>query len=225
MRPNDGPSVQAVIQAHPARKVFAESLRESLGLESKISYHTSDPPSPWAGYQLALEGGLEAETSHILVIQEDTIVCRNFAGALLAIARSKPDDPVSLFLSWLPVPEKHAAYRAMIDGERYIRSVTSAFCPVVAILWPNSSAHSFLEWTRSGVKLPNHRGFVASDDAVLARWINRCHRTVWITVPSLVEHPDEAISVKGRQTTIWGPKTPRRALQWIGDADPLELDW
>lgn len=221
------PHLVARIQAHPSRRELAESLALDLAdLPTEISYHSSDPPSPWAGYQLALQSGLQTEATHILVIQEDAKICRNLAGTLLAIAKAKPDDPVSLFLSWLPVPEKRDALQAMIDGRRYIRSIAHAFCPVVAILWPVGAAADFLAWTSSGVKLPNHHGLVASDDAVLARWRQRCERTIWITVPSLVEHPDTNLSVKGRQNALWGKDRGRIALQWIGaEEDPLELDW
>jgi hypothetical protein len=160
------------------------------------------------------------------VIQEDTTVCRNFAPAVERIAVAKPDDPVCLFLSWLPQIIKRDALQALKSGDRYIRARPAKFCPVVAVLWPVDAAERFIAWTESGVRLPGHPGDVRSDDAVLGEWIRRRQGNVWITLPSLVEHPDTVLSVKGRQNAMWGKDKGRVAMHWIGpDADPLELDW
>lgn len=192
----------------------------------ELSIHSSDPPSPWAGYQLALRGGLDTDATHVVVLQEDTVVCRNFPLAVERIAEAKPDEPVCLFLSWLPSPIKREAQEALIRNQRYIRARPAHFCPVVAVLWPVAAAKRFLDWADSGVRLPNSHGLVASDDAVLAEWIKRKRETVWIALPSLVEHPDTVPSVKGRQNAKWGRDRGRVALHWIGpDRDPLEFDW
>jgi hypothetical protein len=190
----------------------------------QISVHSSDPPSPWAGYKQALAD--PPDCTHLLVIQEDVLVCRNFAAAVERIAEAKPDEPVCLFLSWLPNHIANDARDALKKRERYIRVRPAQFCPVVAVLWPVAAAARFLEWTESGVRLPNSHGLVASDDAVLAEWIKRKKETVWIVMPSLVEHPDTMPSVKGRQNAKWGKDRGRIALHWIGpEADPLEFDW
>lgn len=220
------PKIVARIQAHPSRADLWPSLIESLApLPVEVSEHSSDPPNPWAGYQRALRSGLETTATHVLVIQEDAIVSRNFSRALLLIANAKPDHPVSLFLSWLPPAVAKDAREAMIRRERYLRHRPAKFCSVVAVLWPVDAARRFLEWTSSGVKLPGHPGNVRSDDACLGDWIRRQQETVWVTLPSLVEHPDMVASVKGRQNALWGKDRGRCALNFIGDRDPLELDW
>jgi hypothetical protein len=159
------------------------------------------------------------------VIQEDTTVCRNFAATVELIAAAKPDDPVCLFLSWLPNPIVKDARDALIRRQRYIRARPAAFCPVVAVLWPVHVIQPFLSWSETA-RLPADRtGTVRSDDAVLGVWVKRRH-TVWIAVPTLVDHPDTVPSVKGRQNAKWGKDKGRVAMHWIGpEADPLELDW
>lgn len=193
----------------------------------KASFHGSDPPNPWEGYQLALESGLENAGSHthLLLLQEDVILCRNFVPAVERIAAAKPADPVCLFLAWLPRHVSAEALQASVRGERYLRFRVSQFVPVVAILWPLHKASEFLNWSRSGVRLPGYPNRVASDDAVVAEWHRRCQETIWVSCPSLVEHDDEQPSVKGKRYEVWGRDRSRVAANFIGDADPLALDW
>jgi hypothetical protein len=217
--------VCARIQAHPSRSHLWPSLIESLApLPVELSIHESDPPSPWDGYRQALAD--PPDCTHLLLVQEDVVVCRNFPLAVKCIAEAKPDEPVCLFLSWLPTPIVRDARQALKQGQRYIAArPSSKFCPVVAVLWPAAAIERFLIWAEAA-KLPGHPGHVRSDDAVLGEWIRRKRETVWIALPSLVEHPDNVPSVKGRNNAAWGKDKGRRALQWIGpEADPLELDW
>lgn len=201
-------------------------LKALSPLKAEVSAHSSDPPSPWDGYKQALRSLLDdpSDPTHGLVIQEDTIVCKNFAAAVTAIAEVKAD-PVCLFLSWLPNPMARDARQALIKNERYIRARPAKFVPAVAILWPLESAARFLEWSESGVRLPGHPGQVRSDDACLAEWVRRKRETIWLTCPSLVEHPDNVDSVKGRNNSAWGKDKGRVALSFIGERDPMELDW
>src|SRR5262245_50399814 len=127
-----------------------------------ISQHSSDPPSPWEGYKQALAD--PPDCSHLLVIQEDTIVCRNFAAAVSKVAEAKPDDPVCLFLSWLPNPIVKDARQALKAGERYIRARPAKFCPVVAVLWPLGAIDRFLGWAETA-RLPGYPRNIRSDDA------------------------------------------------------------
>ncbi len=220
-------SVVCRIQAHPSREHLWPPLLEALHpLPTEISVHSSDPPSPWEGYKQALRSLLDdpSRPTHGLVIQEDTIVCKNFPRAVEEIAKAK-DEPVCLFLSWLPNAMVGDARQALIKGERYIRARPAKFIPAIAILWPLESAARFLEWAESGVRLPGHPNNVRSDDACFAEWLRRKQGSFLITCPSLVEHPDNVDSVKGRNNAAWGKDRGRVALSFIGDRDPLELDW
>lgn len=216
--------VAARIQAHPSRSHLWPPLIKALEpLPVEVSVHSSDPPSPWDGYRQALTD--PPDCTHLLLLQEDVAVCRNFPLAVERIAEAKPDNPVCLFLSWLPNPIVRDARIAIKRNERYIVARAAKFCPVVAVLWPAAAIERFLSWAETA-KLPGHPGNVRSDDAVLGEWIRRARETVWICLPSLVQHPDMVPSVKGRQNASWGKDRGRTALQWIGpDRDPLEFDW
>lgn len=216
--------VSVRIQAHPSRRHLLPALEAGLApLDVEVSLHSSDPPNPWEGYKQAIAD--PPDCTHLLVLQEDTQVCRNFPPAVEKIAAAK-SDPVCLFLAWLPPNVAVDAMRASIAGERYIRyRPSSKFCPVVAILWPIEALERFKAWAACS-PLPG-RPTPASDDAIVGEWYKRNQKaeTIWVTVPSLVEHPDNVESVKGRRNEVWGQDKGRVAALFIGGDDPLQYDW
>lgn len=190
-----------------------------------VSPHSSDPPNPWEGYQLALQSGIDDPTNptHVLVLQDDASVCRNFAEAVSRIASSHPDVPVSLFLAHDPRVVAGELLKAAKAGEPYFLYRVSKFVPAVALLWPVAKARDFLGWARSGVRLPGSPlpggGIdVRSDDAVIGDWHRRTQQRILCTSPSLVEHEPHVVSTIGKPLG-------RKARLYIGDADPLAYTW
>jgi hypothetical protein len=94
--------------------------------------------------------------------------------------------------------------------------------PVVAVLWSREAAVDLLDWTSSN-RLPGDPR-PRSDDAVVGRWARQTRQTVLATTPSLVQHPDEERSLVGRRHGA-GRIEWRVAHAYIGDDDPLTLDW
>lgn len=219
--------VTAVIQAHPLRKHLHGPILKGLSpMETIVSLHSSEPPNPWEGYQIALERGASAATkpSHVLVLQDDVVVCRNLPRAVWKIAKRHPEDPVVLFHSRLPMRNSLHIRQAQMTGARYVlHSHGGKFVPVVALLWPVSKIAPFLEWA-STAKLPGWPRPARSDDAVVGQWARSTQQNIWITVPSLVQHPDTSDSLIGRQAH-WGKDKGRVAMAWIGDQDALDFDW
>jgi hypothetical protein len=181
----------------------------------------SGPSNPWRGYQRCLSG--LPDCSHLLLLQDDTIVCRNFSQAVLEIAEAKPHEPVCLFV---PGAARHTVVemsRAMKQRNPFARVKASGFVPVVAVLWPVAKAAEFLEWTRRHPKRLGNFD-LRSDDAAAAKWCAHTGQTMWASVPSLVEHPDDVVSTIGKRASA-GKDRGRVAAFYIGDADPLDVDW
>lgn len=176
---------------------------------------------------MCLEAFRESDYSHALIIQDDTIVCKNFPLAVDRIVEAQPDIPISLFVSGMKTKTLRVYQKAMRMGHRYSPIWFQDFCPVVATIWPRPKMEEFFEWWATGPKLPglpNPR----SDDAVVGSWMKFTKQLVLATVPSLVEHPDDTTSVKwtaeSRVPSGTGNKY-RRAYHYIGDEDPLNFDW
>jgi hypothetical protein len=214
--------IVARIQSHPARDHLLPRLLEDLApLETEVVVHSSDPPSPWAGYQCCLSH-LPSYADHLLVVQDDVELCHNFAPALLRIAESNPDVPVCLFLARLPKEASVRATRALQKNLRYVTLATRSFVPVVAILWPVAKAEEFMLWVEQN---PHVRGRFPqrSDDAMVGIWTILTKQEIRATVPSLVEHPDMEPSLIGRHPA-WGKDKGRVALHLV-QGDALDYDW
>lgn len=177
------------------------------------------PAGPWRGYTKCLDN--LSQTGHVVVIQDDAIVCRNFTQAVEKIVETKPTNVICLF-----VPGA-----AMLTA-RAMRSEPGPFCqlafrdsfmPVVAVLWPVDSARLFIEWTRDQ-KLPGMPRPPQSDDAVAGLWRRSMREQILVTNPSLVQHPDDVESTIGRPTK-YGKDKGRVAAIYIGDGNPLDIDW
>lgn len=212
--------VVARIQAHPSRTELAEALAASIGLPVDISYHASDPPSPWDGYKQALSD--LPVCTHLVLIQEDALVCENFAAAVEKIAEAKPSEPVCLFLGGLPRGTSSDALRALKRGQHYVRLRLRDFCPVVAVLWPIEKAQEFMAWGATDPYIPGYPN-AKSDDAVVGKWMMMTRQLIWATCPSIVQHPDNVVSIIGRRAA-WGKDKSRIALQMV-QGDPLNIDW
>lgn len=190
------------------------------GLLVQIVEDRSNPPNPWRGYQKCLSD--LRGFSHVLAIQDDAVVCQHFAEAIGKIALARPDDIVALFVGGLKNRTARDFRIALTRGDCYSHVYFRDIHHVVAVLWPAALAKAFLEWSRThdvpGMPQPR------SDDAVFGAWARLTKRRVLCTVPSLVEHPDDVKSTVGLRARA-GKDRGRVAVYYIGEADPLELDW
>lgn len=167
------------------------------------------------------------EATHALIIQDDTVVCRNFTLAVERVIDAHPDVPVSLFVSGRKTKTFMHYAQAMRRKQRYSQIWFQDYCPVVALLWPRAKIEEFLEWWAAGPRLPGMREPYRSDDAVVGSWMKFTKQTILATVPSLVQHPDDNLSVKWNESRVpsGNGNKRNRALYYIEDVDPLELDW
>lgn len=216
------PAIHVRVQHHPSRAHLLPGLLERLDQHAEI---VSDPnpedrlPSPWRTYRECLFQP-PGDATHLLVLQDDAIPCRNLVAACAEIAR---EDPVCLFLGGAPVRTARDARRALEKGERFVPVHPVEWVPLVAVLWPVEVAEGFLDWTAEN-RLPGDPN-PRSDDAVAGRWARRTKTPIWATVPSLVQHPDMEPSLIGKKAR-GGRSAWRVAFSWIGEeADPLHIAW
>jgi hypothetical protein len=100
---------------------------------------------------------------------------------------------------------------------RYVPLGPSSFMPLVAVLWPTHVARSFLDWSAAA------RGMTRADDGNAARWLRASRQQVLVTVPSIVQHDDDALSVKGGRDHVPWQEKWRQALLLAEDA--ASYDW
>ncbi len=162
---------------------------------------TGEGRDPWRGYRLCLSN--LPDSGHVAVIQDDTIVGRNFPQALEQIAAANH------------------------GKSRYADCHPADLVHVVGVLWPVERARSFLRWVDENPKrFKNHKPSI-SDDENLSRWRQLTGERIKVTIPSIVQHPDDvpAVATDDPTRARYGKDVGRIAAYWIGDEDPLALDW
>jgi hypothetical protein len=208
--------VKCVIQHHPRRAERIPALLAALDREAEVVTDPSpgmDKTNSWTTYQLCLRRA--PASGHLLILQDDVEPCQNLLAACDVIAAQTKDALVCLWHGKQPVRGAVTYQVAKQHRVRYAQIRPQPWPPLVAALWPADLARRFLAWHQlHQTRLP--RGLRA-DDGVAARFLSVNRVRMWATVPSLVEHPDiDSIRKKPRG---------RLALWYIGDTDPLTLDW
>lgn len=210
------------VQHRPGRESVQRLLLQLPAAE--VIEDGDDPPNPWRGYLRCLTD-LPAE-GHVAVLQDDTVACRNLAPALELIAAAHPATPVSLFLSKNGKVKRTYNLAGLRHGKsRYVQVHPADLVHAVAVLWPVGKAREFVDWIAENPKRIRAGQISTSDDAHMTRWMQLTGQTFLCTIPSIVDHPDDVPSIVNQGREKDGKDTGRCAAYWIGDDDPLDLDW
>lgn len=213
--------IQIRIQHWPGRPQGLERLLERAPSAEVIVDDAEGQPNPWRGYKKCLSN--LPSSGHVAVLQDDTVPCVNFERALELVVSARPDSVISLFVAGLNNVTRRDYLRAMQREQRWTEIYFRDIHHVCALVWPVEKAREFLAWAETA-RIPGHSRIPRSDDAIVGTWSRYTKNPIWATIPSLVQHPDDVPSTIGRKHYS-GMERGRTALQFIGDADPLDLDW
>jgi hypothetical protein len=147
----------------------------------------------------------------------------NFVPTLELIAEANPATVVALFCSKAPKRTYNMA-SLRYGRSRYVDTHLQDLVHVVGILWPVVKAEEFMQWCADNPNRIKGREF-QSDDATVTRWMQLTKQRIRVTVPSIVQHPDDLPSIVNSHRPRAGGDSGRVAGYWIGEDDPLELDW
>lgn len=153
------------------------------------------------------------DSTHHLVIQDDVLPCRGFlehAGRALA---AKPDRITAFYLGTNAI----ISYRQMLvaagQGYSWVEGHPASWVPALALAIPARFVPSLVEF--------DDGTHPVADDEVYGRWCRHHGLPWWATIPSLVDHDDNAPSLMRTPHT----RGRRVAACWIGDCDPGLIDW
>jgi len=184
-----------------------------LAVDVVTDREVSDP-DPMRNYLRCLSDPSDA--THIVVLQDDAVVCDRFGSLLREAVVERPDDMISLFVGGLPGKTRMDFLRALQKRERWAPVYTQGIVHVVAMVWPVAAAKAFLEWFPPSKPIPGARAPYRSDDMVVGYWARITKRQVWATVPCLVEHPDDVPSIAQTSRKADGADRGRRAIHFAG---------
>jgi hypothetical protein len=201
------------IQHHPSRRELLPRLTERLArLEHTVIPDDGPPPDPWRGHRKCLAAISDRpEITHLVVVQDDAIPCDEFECELHCAIEAQPDATLMLFLAAQPRMTAHAARLAWQDGEPFALKAQRDYCPAVGISYPAAHVADILEWNAADTARRQSR----SDDYMLGRWHRERNPRILVTVPSLIQHPDDVPSVVGNGLGAKGRNPARTALFWI----------
>lgn len=203
----------------PERTVLLHDLLRSLGpseeaVRSQLDAFevVVDPvgEGPWPTSKRAWRAGMRSGSTHHLVLQDDTAVCRDFiAGAKAALA-AIPDGLVSFYFT-----RRKAMESARDAGSSWL--TTRAEVYGTSLCMPTPWIDDFLRWEWAHISPDLYH-----DDTrfTLYSYVNKLG--VWCTVPSLVDHVGRAVSTIPGHEQRYGYKS----TWFLGqDASALDIDW
>ena len=139
------PELACIIQAHPSRSELHAPLVKSLApLPVTISLHSSAPPNPWAGYKKCLENAAtEIAWTHLVVLQDDVVVCRDFPLAVTQAIEERPASVISLWVGALRGRTTKDYHLAQRRGDHWSDIYFRDIHHCVALVWPRELARVF----------------------------------------------------------------------------------
>jgi hypothetical protein len=224
LAPHAGVNVAFRVQAHPERTLAATALAREIGGDVVWDPDPTSPRrSPWRTFRHLMMTAPD-DTTHVLQIQDDTVVCPGFRQAVERAVAARPNNLLVFYVGTQAQMYADAVMRACAIDWPWAELKPWHWTPVVSTCWPRWMVDGFLEWTEKQHQWPE--AFVA-DDEIVGRYMKHTGHVALATVPSLVDHLDVTPSVMGRGVIRAERGHARRARCWIGDCgDCVEkIDW
>jgi len=208
---NNAVNIAINIQHSPKRPRLLSYLLASLNHEPyKI---ITDTTSTWSGCRRCLTER-PANATHILVLQDDVIVCPDFFETVNKIVNLLPDQPITFFCRDEIINEAKA------QGLSWVKLKT--WFMAQAYVLPVALADEFVGFSDKYIK-PD----VNADDQRLAMFFMKTNRLVYATAPSLVEHIGwQGTTIRDRTSEKYFDVSRRVAKWFIGyEESGLQVDW
>lgn len=194
----------------PGRRTMAKVLQkhiESLGQPVNV-FCDIRYQGCWYGVQQARKL-MDKTSTHHLVLQEDVLLCNNFFAAVEEILKILPHHIISFYNL-----KSERAKHDWATKKGYSWVVNDAGSAGPAILMPADYVYSFLKFSDKWVA-PETK----YEESRLWGWqkVNNIH--TWVSNPNLVEH------LGSMSSTLGFNSFGKTAVNYIGDADPLSIDW
>lgn len=176
------------------------------------------PPSPLRCYRECVTRPAPG-FSHLVIVQDDVILCLDFDIALKRLLEHVPDRLVALFVAGAPRRSAMEIRLAEKRGDALCDMSRMDWVPTVALVWPMALAEEFGKYLR---RVPDSAW---ADDPIVGGWCNRKRIRPLATVPSLVQHPDVEPSLLPNDKSAGGKNGYRTAAVWRPGWSPVRDGW
>lgn len=204
------------IQHHPSRLKRKKDLLEQLQDDRVKVIAEGDL---WNNCKACLRS-YDKDSTHILVLQDDIEVCRDFIPTVEKLIELRPNDHITLFTN-----RNAQAELAYKEGKKWLR--IKRWLMAQAYVVPVSMVEPFIEFADKNLV----DGMVVFDDDRWCVFHLFNHTPVYATVPSLVQHLDWNNTTIGdlygkSKEAVLKLKDSRTSQYYIGkDRSGFEFDW
>lgn len=215
------------IQHHPKRAHLLHDLTIGCGALDVEVVTDPDPyaePSALRTYRRCVAPARPGVT-HLVVMQDDVELCRDFDVGVLRAIRNHPDQLIALFVAGAPKRSALEVLKASWAGEPFVEMSHLDWVPTVALVWPVADA---LNFSRYVLRVPETAW---ADDPIVGGWCRRFKKVPVATVPSLVQHPDvEPSLIDKRADHAKRKQTPRKDASRVAAVfydrwSPVDSGW
>ena len=202
------------IQHHPSRERHLRYLMSGLDMEAvkDVKVIASDLGT-WESCKVCLR--TIGNNSHVLVLQDDVLPCRDLLRTATKLIELIPDKPISLFTNRDPVMTARAFGKHWMTVKTWFMSQ--------AYILPSEFIKDFLAWDEIHYRTDKRK----ADDEHLALYCYYNEIPVWTTSPSLVDHLGwRTTTIGDRNNKDYLEMTHRVAKEFIGfENSGLDIDW
>lgn len=190
-------TVSVAVMTHPHRLSAAKRLAVR---HPELNLRIVLDPEPESGTSLsaarAAWAAADPRASHHLVLQDDVILCQNFAEQLLSAIRAHPGAAISLFAEW--GSRSATMVRLAALRGRSAAATADPFTPTQALVLPAQVAAKF------AAAAADEQG---PDDVVIRRFLRAHAVPSIVTAPNLVDHDDRPSltgnGFQGPRSSVW----------------------
>ena len=202
------------IMAHPERNGLVADLAAKLPSNTPIVWDVNSVVW-WTGRRAWVEG-IDSNTTHWLVLQDDAAICQDLLPTVeAALQYVPPDSPLSLYVGTTR-PDKMRV-QGLVDDTTDQTSflVMNRINWGVGVVIPTPQIQPMIEYCEN-------RGIEARTpyDGQISKWFEFNGVPVYYTWPSLVDHRNTPSVFQGRDSSN------RHAHKFIGEnVSGLDIDW
>ncbi|WP_141690023.1 hypothetical protein [Streptomyces sp. Ncost-T6T-1] len=198
---------------HPSRAERLPALLHAARSLDPVVITDPDPTGPRSPLRTAklAWAAADEDATHHLVLQDDAVLCEDFADTLLAAIAGRPDRVLALYSNWNSPWNSYLVRHAAAQGDAWAELHPSEWTPTLGLLMPTALARDL---SRHLASVPDE---VKDDDEVIGAYLRARGLSVLATVPHLVDHLG-ARTLSGHDgqfhATVFADESPPPAAHW-----------
>lgn len=146
----------------------------------------------WSTGARALIAGEQSDADHVLIVEDDVILCRHFVDMLPQALETRPSSVVQLFTPKSFDTQPGPSRIRIAEGNGITWLDQNVDCAGPALVFPRAWIGPFLRWQNANI---NDRSIPKATDNLVRIWHHVTGEKIATAVTSLVEHDPGMVSI------------------------------